>query len=78
MPTDGLEYTVNVHQDADGGYWAEVRELPGCSPSGRDLDALKEALVEAIQMCLPDEPNGRADARAVQISGFRMLVAAAS
>lgn len=69
MPTDELEFTVNVHLDEDGTYWAEVRELPGCFASGRDLDELKEAVVEAIQMCLPDEPNG-AGAPAVQISGL--------
>lgn len=44
-------FMLTVHHE-DGTYWAEVDELPGCFASGRDLDELKEALAEAIGMCL--------------------------
>lgn len=50
-----LKFNVRVNEEDDGTYWATVEELPGCFASGRDLDELKEALSEAIQMCLPDD-----------------------
>ena len=43
-----------VHEDTDGSLWAEVRELPGCIASGFSFEELQEALLEAIQMCLPE------------------------
>jgi predicted RNase H-like HicB family nuclease len=49
-----IQFTALVTEEADGTYWAEVEGLPGCFASGHDLDELEEALVEAIQMCLPD------------------------
>jgi predicted RNase H-like HicB family nuclease len=77
MKTDQLEFNANVREEDDGTYWAEVAELPGCFASGHDLDELKDALAEAIQMCLPDGPNGSA-APAVNLTALRMLVAPAS
>ena len=49
-----MELTVRVHFE-DGAYWAEVLELPGCFASGETLDALKDALEEAIAMYLEDD-----------------------
>jgi len=46
-----MEFQAIVHEE-DGKYWAEVQELPGCFASGKDLDELTEALIEAIQMCI--------------------------
>lgn len=46
-------YTVAVHQE-DDTLWAEVEELPGCFATGRDLDELEEALVEAITLYQQD------------------------
>lgn len=48
-----VEFHALIHEE-DGSYWAEVKELPGCFASGATLDELKEALVEAIGMCLED------------------------
>jgi predicted RNase H-like HicB family nuclease len=48
---------VVVHEE-DGGYWAEVRELPGCFASGRDLEELKEAVLEAIDLYESDSASG--------------------
>ena len=45
------EFRVFVH-DEDASYWAEVEGLPGCFASGRDLDELREAVVEAITLYL--------------------------
>jgi predicted RNase H-like HicB family nuclease len=47
-------FTVQVHEAEDGTLWAQVEELPGCFATGDDLDELKEALVEAIGMCLSE------------------------
>jgi predicted RNase H-like HicB family nuclease len=43
-----------VHDEDDGTFWAEVTELPGCFASGFSIEELREALLEAIQMSLPE------------------------
>lgn len=52
------EFTVTLHQEEDGSFWAEVVELPGCFASGDNLDELREALEEAISLYLHDRPDG--------------------
>jgi predicted RNase H-like HicB family nuclease len=42
-------YTVLVREEDEGGYWAEVEELPGCFASGETLDELEEDVKEAIE-----------------------------
>lgn len=37
-----------VHSEPDGGYWAEVPELPGCFTQGDSLDELFDHLKEAV------------------------------
>lgn len=49
-----VEYVVRVNQDDDGGFWAEVLELPGCFATGDTLDELREALEESIALYLHD------------------------
>ena len=49
-----VSFHAVVHEEADLSLWAEVRELPGCFASGFDVDELQDALLEAIQMSLPD------------------------
>ncbi len=46
-----MEFHATVHEE-NGSYWAEVEELSGCFASGKDLNELQEALIEAIGMCL--------------------------
>jgi len=41
-------YKAVVHEEAEGGYWAEVPDLPGCFTQGETLDALYQNLIEAI------------------------------
>jgi predicted RNase H-like HicB family nuclease len=48
------DYHVLVKEE-DGGYWGEVIELPGCFASGHDFEEFKDALLEAIKMCAPEE-----------------------
>ena len=43
-----------IHEEDDGSYWAEVKELPGCFASGFSIEELQEALFEAIQLWLPE------------------------
>ena len=49
-----ITFNVVVHEESDGSFWAEVSELPGCFASGYGIEELEQALVEAIQMCLPE------------------------
>jgi predicted RNase H-like HicB family nuclease len=43
-------FHVAVNEEADGTYWAEVKELPGCFASGFSMEELEEAVFEAIQL----------------------------
>jgi predicted RNase H-like HicB family nuclease len=45
-------FTVAIHDAEEGGYWAEVLELPGCASQGETLDELKENIIDAIEACL--------------------------
>lgn len=45
-------FTVLVHDAEEGGYWAEVPELPGCVSQGETLDELEANILEAIELCL--------------------------
>ncbi len=49
-----ITFNVVVNEEDDGSYWAEVKELPGCFASGFSMEELQEALLEAMQMCLPE------------------------
>ena len=41
-------YNAIVHEAEEGGYWAEVPELPGCVTEADTLDELNEMLKAAI------------------------------
>ena len=71
-------YTIKVRQDDDGSYWAEVNELPGCFASGRSLDELKEAAVEAIGLYLADDehPDRVASVAGATVDEIRVAVPA--
>ena len=58
-----MEFRAIVHEE-EGSYWAEVEELPGCFASGKDLNELHEALVEAIGMCLTEAERAQMGAQA--------------
>jgi predicted RNase H-like HicB family nuclease len=38
-----------IHEDEDGGYWAEVPVLPGCATQGETMEELLANLHEAIE-----------------------------
>jgi predicted RNase H-like HicB family nuclease len=49
-----MELTARVHNE-EGGYWADVTELPGCFASGDTLDELFESLQEGVALCFAGE-----------------------
>lgn len=45
---DVQNYAVIIHEDPEGGFWAEVPALPGCYSQGETVDELKQNIREAI------------------------------
>jgi predicted RNase H-like HicB family nuclease len=43
-----FKFRAVVHTEAEGGYWAEVPDLPGCFTRGDTLDEIYRNLPEAI------------------------------
>ncbi len=41
-------FTVAIYEAEEGGYWAEVLELPGCASQGESLDELRANIIDAI------------------------------
>jgi predicted RNase H-like HicB family nuclease len=41
-------YSVVIHEDPEGGFWAEVPALPGCYSQGETVDELMRNTREAI------------------------------
>jgi predicted RNase H-like HicB family nuclease len=41
-------YAVVIHEDPEGGFWAEVPALPGCYSQGETVDEIKRNIREAI------------------------------
>jgi predicted RNase H-like HicB family nuclease len=39
-----LSISVIIHEEPTGGYWGEVRALPGCYSQGKIVDELLENL----------------------------------
>ena len=42
------KYAVVIHEDAEGGFWAEVPALPGCYSQGESVPELMANVREAI------------------------------
>ena len=43
-----VSYRALVHPEEEGGYWAEVPDLPGCFTQGVTLDEIYHNLAEAV------------------------------
>ncbi len=41
-----------IHKAEEGGFWAEVPSLPGCSTQGETIEELTENLRDAIALWL--------------------------
>ena len=50
-------FTVIVEQDEAGCFVATVPELRGCHTQAKSLDVLMKRVIEAIAVCLEDEPR---------------------
>ena len=63
-------YNAIVHEAKEGGYWAEVPELPGCITEADTLDELKAMLKDAIRVYLadPDEPLREQNSSLMQVT----------
>jgi predicted RNase H-like HicB family nuclease len=42
------KYAIVIHEEPEGGFWAEVPALPGCYSQGETMDELMENIREAI------------------------------
>jgi predicted RNase H-like HicB family nuclease len=47
--TVAVELTVDVHEIEGGGFYGEVRHLPGCLAQADTLEGLAEAIREAVR-----------------------------
>ena len=45
-------FNVIVRPAEEGGWWAEVSELPGCVTQGETQEELLDNILEAIQACI--------------------------
>lgn len=45
-----LRYPITMHSDPDGGYVAEIDELPGCMTQAETLDEALKAIEDARQL----------------------------
>jgi predicted RNase H-like HicB family nuclease len=42
------KYAVVIHEEPEGGFWAEAPALPGCYSQGESIDELMANVREAI------------------------------
>ena len=47
-----MKLKVIVHKAEEGGYWAEVPAIPGCSTQGETFEELLKNIYEAVEGCL--------------------------
>ncbi|MEL6460368.1 MAG: type II toxin-antitoxin system HicB family antitoxin [Cyanobacteria bacterium J06621_15] len=47
-----LQYPVTVYPDADGGYVAEIKDLPGCLTQGETIEETMTNINEARELWL--------------------------
>ena len=47
-----VKLKVVVHEESEGGYWAEVPAIPGCATQGETFEELLQNLHEAVEGCL--------------------------
>ncbi|MDO8684176.1 MAG: type II toxin-antitoxin system HicB family antitoxin [Armatimonadota bacterium] len=47
-----MKLKVVIHEEENGGFWAEVPAMPGCATQGETLEELLQNVHEAVQACL--------------------------
>lgn len=50
-----MKLKVIIHEAEEGGYWAEVPAIPGCSTQGENMKELIENIYDAVEGCLSIE-----------------------
>ena len=66
-----MKVKVVVHEEPEGGYWAEVPAIPGCATQGETLEELLQNLYEAVEGCLSvdiDHPSDETSSRVIEIA----------
>ena len=53
-----MKLKVVVHEAEEGGYWAEVPAIPGCTTQGDSFEELLNNLYEAVEGCRPAGAGG--------------------
>ena len=67
-------YTAVIWPAAEGGYWAEVVELPGCGSQGETRQELLENIKEAIETYLEGDTEMAAAVPPAQREGVKVEV----
>ncbi len=67
-----MEYAVIIEQATDGGLWAYVPDLPGCTTCGDTEDQVRERIREAIalhieSLRLQGEPVPKPTSKAITV-----------
>lgn len=47
-----IQYPITIYADTDGGYVAEIKDLPGCLTQGETLEETMTNINEARELCL--------------------------
>jgi antitoxin HicB len=47
-----LNYPITIHPDPDGGYVAEIKDLPGCLTQGETIEETIQNINEARELWL--------------------------
>ncbi|HUO83997.1 MAG TPA: type II toxin-antitoxin system HicB family antitoxin [Thermoanaerobaculia bacterium] len=65
-----MKLKVIVHEEPEGGFWAEVPSIPGCATQGETMEELEANLREAIEGCLAVEvsPSPEEGTRVIEIA----------
>lgn len=53
-----MKFKAIIHEAEEGGFWAEVPALPGCSTQGETMEDLAENLKDAIALWLDVGEDG--------------------
>lgn len=52
-----MKIKVIIHTAEEGGFWAEVPAIPGCTTQGENLQELITNIYEAVEGCLSIDMN---------------------
>jgi len=47
-----MKLKIVIHEAEEGGYWAEVPAIPGCTTQGENLKELIANVYDAVEGCL--------------------------